>query len=65
MKSEFISQISDDKLFIISSHDISEFDMLFSHIAIIKDHRITTLFDCEEIRNGGETVAEFFGREIL
>ncbi len=65
IKRELISNYSDDKLFIISSHDIAELEMLFSHVAIIKDHGISGLYDCERIRESGDTVNEFFMRETI
>ena len=65
IKRELISNYSDYKLFIISSHDIAELEMLFSHVAIIKDHGISGLYDCERIRESGDTVNEFFMRETI
>ena len=50
IKRELIGNISDDKLFIVSTHDIAEFDAVFSRIAIIKDHCFTKTFDCEKKR---------------
>lgn len=60
MIDKLINTICDDKLYIVSSHELHELENIYSHIAIIKDKNCTPLVSVEDIRLSGKSIAEYY-----
>lgn len=63
MKTELLSLVTPEKLFIVSSHDISELERVFSSVIILNEGKFGKATPCDDIRAAGESLSEYFLRE--
>lgn len=59
-----IKDICDDKVFLISSHELMELESVFSHVMILKGTKLGALVSTEEIRSGGQSIADFYKEAV-
>ncbi len=63
MKREIICSMDENRLFVLSTHDIEELDAVFSKIVLLDKGKLSEVYDAEEIRANGESLSEFFLRK--
>lgn len=59
-----ISSIDESKIYLISSHELLELEPIFSHILIIRENELSPLYDVDEIRDGGQSVSQFYKEAV-
>jgi ABC-2 type transport system ATP-binding protein len=62
---KLISTINEDRIYIVSSHELSELENIYSHIAIIKDKGVTPLLTVDEVKAKGISVSDFYKEEVI
>ncbi len=61
---KLLETIDENKIYLISSHELYELENVFSHIMIIKDNVIGGLKETEDIRASGQSVSEYY-KEVV
>lgn len=62
---KLIRTINENKIYIVSSHELPDLENIFSHIAIIKDKACLPLMDVNEIREHGLSISDFYKGEVV
>jgi len=63
---ELINQMTEDKIFIIASHEIKEFDSLLSDFVILKNGKLSILYNSENVRKTTNlSIEEFYKGKVL
>ena len=57
---ELIGMALRDKIVLIATHEIKEFENLFTHCVILKQGKLSRPYDTEEIRASGYSLEEFY-----
>lgn len=60
IKNKIIEKSSENNIILISTHDIENFENLFSGISVLHNHKLTEYTDTEKIRENGISVSEFY-----
>lgn len=55
----------DARVVAVATHEIAEFENLFTHVAVLKDGKLGELTFAETIRERGESIEEFYRGEVL
>ena len=50
---------------VVATHEIKEFESLFSHVTVLQNGLLCPLTDAEEIRSRGESIEDFYRRSLL
>ena len=59
-----IDRAMSDRIIIVTTHEIKEFENLFTHVAVLKNGFLGTLTEAEEIRASGRSIADFYREEV-
>lgn len=62
---KLINTISEDRIYIVSSHELPDLETIYSHITIIKDKYCTPLLSVDEIRASGKSIADYYKAEVI
>lgn len=60
-----ITRIDDNKIFVVSTHELVELEDVLSHIVILKDRKLSSLYDCEELRKNEGGINRFYKEQVL
>lgn len=61
---KLINTISEDKIYIVSSHELPDLENIYSYIAIIKEKSCLPLISVDEIRASGKGIADYYKGEV-
>ncbi|MBQ8291794.1 MAG: ATP-binding cassette domain-containing protein [Clostridia bacterium] len=65
VKKTLIMEINEEKLFIVTTHEIKEFEQLIDGFFILKNGKLSTYYDCEEVvEMTGKSVGEFYKEKV-
>ncbi|NCA67457.1 MAG: ATP-binding cassette domain-containing protein [Clostridia bacterium] len=62
---KLISTISEEKIYIVASHELPDLENVFSHIAVIKEKECAPLIGVEEIREQGKSISDYYKGEVI
>lgn len=62
---KLIETITENKIYIISSHEMPDLENIYSHVAVIKDKACTPVVDVEQIRANGMSISDYYKEEAL
>lgn len=59
-----IERALEERIILVATHEIKEFENLFTHVTILKDGRLGVLTEVEALRAQGKSVEEFYGESV-
>lgn len=59
-----IERAMEERIIIVATHEIKEFENLFTHITILKGGKLSPLTEVEELRAQGKSVEEFYEESL-
>lgn len=62
---KLIEKIDENKVFLISSHELIELEDILSHITILHNAKLSVLKSVEDIRDGGISISEYYKESVL
>lgn len=54
----------EDRIIIVATHEIKEFENLFTHVTILKNGKLGPLTEAEALRTQGKSVEEFYEESL-
>lgn len=59
-----IERAMEERVILVATHEIKEFENLFTHVTVLKDGLLGPLTNVEELRGRGMSVEEFYGGSL-
>lgn len=59
-----IERAMEERIILVATHEIKEFENLFTHVAVLKDGRLGPLTETEVLRAQGKSVEDFYGESL-
>lgn len=59
-----IERAMEERIILVATHEIKEFENLFTHVAVLKDGRLGPLTETEALRAQGKSVEDFYGESL-
>lgn len=59
-----IERAMEDRIIIVATHEIKEFENLFTHVTILKNGKLGPLTEAEALRAQGKSVEEFYEESL-
>ena len=59
-----IERALEERVILVATHEIKEFENLFTHVTVLKDGMLGPLTDVELLRGQGKSVEEFYGESV-
>ena len=59
-----IERAMEERIILVATHEIKEFENLFTHVAVLKDGRLGLLTETEALRAQGKSVEDFYGESL-
>lgn len=59
-----IERAMEDRIIIVATHEIKEFENLFTHVTILKNGKLGPLTEAEALRTQGKSVEEFYEESL-
>ncbi len=60
-----IERAMEDRIILVATHEIKEFENLFTHVTVLRDGRLGPLTETEALRAQGKSVEDFYGESLL
>ncbi len=61
---KLIDRIDENRVFLVSSHELLELEPVLSHVVILKDKKLGELRLADEIRDGGQSISDYYLNEV-